>query len=105
MRLNDPFGRLQRRDEAGYDTVKTALRQAGVRDRAAARQVIARTRTRVLTFIAIVCTALVPVLLLWPRLLPIALALTALAVAVAANALIKARQHVQRYMDEEIDAG
>ena len=44
MRWNDPFGRMQHRDEVGYQSVRAALLQAGVKDRGAAERVLARTR-------------------------------------------------------------
>jgi len=102
MSLNDPFGRLKRRDEAGYEAVKAALVRAGVRDRDAAQRVIARTRTRVLLFIGGVCAALLPALVLWPRLAPVLVAGALLLMAVAVDSLVKGRRHVRRYIDEEV---
>jgi hypothetical protein len=102
-RLNDPFGRLQRRDEAGYATVKAALVRAGMRDRAAVERVIARTRARVTVFIAVVCAVLIPAAAVWPRAAPVTLALGVLLVAVAVNSLIKGSRHLRRYIDEELD--
>jgi hypothetical protein len=103
-RLNDPFGRLQRRDEAGYATVKAALVRAGVRDREAVERAIARTRARVAVFIAVVGAVLVPAAALWPRAAPVTLALGVLLVAFAVNSLIKGTRHFKRYIDEELDA-
>ena len=103
MRWNDPFGRMQHRDEVGYESVRAALLQAGVKDRGAAERVLARTRARVLGFIGVVAVGLAGAVLLAPRFTPVALALGLLLAVFAVNALLKGRRHVQRYVAEELD--
>jgi hypothetical protein len=103
MRWNDPFGRMQHRDEVGYQSVRAALLQAGVKDRGAAERVLARTRTRVLGFIGVVAVGLAAAMLLAPRFTPVALALGLLLAAFAVNALLKGRRHVLRFVVEELD--
>ena len=87
MNLNDPFGRLQQRDEAGYDSMRQKLQGAGIDSADRARQVIVNTRRNVLTFGAIVVLSAL------------------LLLVIAGNALIKGQRYLKRYIAEELDGG
>ncbi len=101
MNLNDPFGRLQQRDSAGYAALRDKLAAAGIDSAAAARQVMADTRRNVLTFSAVVVLSALLLLGLLPKLAPITLSLALLLLVVAGNALIKGRRYLQRFIAEE----
>jgi len=105
MNLNDPFGRLQQRDEAGYDSMRQKLQGAGIDSADRARQVIVNTRRNVLTFGAIVVLSALLLLGLLPTLAPITLSLALLLLVIAGNALIKGQRYLKRYIAEELDGG
>jgi phosphatidylglycerophosphate synthase len=105
MNLNDPFGRLQRRDEAGYDSMRQNLQVAGIDSADGVRQVMANTRRNVLTFCAIVVLSALLLLGLLPKLAPVTLSLALLLLVVAGNALIKGQRYLKRYIDEELGNG
>lgn len=105
MNLNDPFGRLRQRDEADYESLRQTLAGAGIDSIDAARRVMANTGRNVLVFSAVVVTATSALLLLFPRMAPVTLALALLLLAIAGNALIKGRRCVKRYMAEQLGPG
>jgi hypothetical protein len=102
MNLNDPFGRLQRRDQAGYDSLRQQLQDAGIDSAEAVQQLMANTRRNVLRFIAILVLSALVLLGLLPKLAPVTLSLALLLLVVAGNALIKGQRHLQRYVAEEL---
>ena len=101
MNLNDPFGRLQQRDAAGYAALRDKLAAAGVHSAAAVRQVQADTRRNVLTFGAVVLLTALLLVGLVPKLAPVTLSLALLLLVVAGNALIKGQRYLRRYVAEE----
>jgi hypothetical protein len=101
MNLNDPFGRLQQRDAAGYAALRDKLAAAGVDSSAAVKHVLADTRRNVLTFGAIVLLATLLLLGLVPKMAPITLSLAILLLVLAGNALIKGQRYLKRYVAEE----
>lgn len=102
MNLNDPFGRLQRRDQAGYEELRAKLRDSGIDTAEAARKVMTDTGRRVLGFGAVVVLAALLFAGLVPRLAPVTLALALLLLVIAGNALIKGRRYLRRYIAEEV---
>jgi hypothetical protein len=101
MKLDDPFGRMQRRDEADYEALKAALKRAGVRNADGARRVLAQSQRNALLFCAaVLMTGLLGAGLL-PALAPAILALALLLLAVAIKALVKGRGHARRLLAEE----
>jgi hypothetical protein len=102
MNLNDPFGRLHRRDEAGYASLRSALATAGIDTADEAWRVLKRTRRKVMVFSAVVLACAVLLLLLLPTLAPITLALAFLLLVIGLNAALKSRRFIERYVTEEI---
>lgn len=105
MNLNDPFGRLQQRDAAGYAALRDKLAAAGINSTAAVRKVMADTRRNVLTFAAAVVLGGFLLLVLLPTFAPITLSLAVLLLVVAGNALIKGQRYLKRYLAEECPPG
>jgi len=105
MNLNDPFGRLQRRDAAGYDSMRHKLLAAGIDSAEDVRHLLVSTRRNVLRFGAIVVVSALFLLVLVPTLAPITLSLALLLLVVAGNALIKGQRYLQRYIAEELGDG
>ena len=101
MKLNDPFGRLARRDESGYAAVRLRLKAAGIDDAAGVERILKQTRRNVLAFGAAVVLSTLGLALLLPRVAPIVYALALLLLAVATHALIQGRRHLRRYITEE----
>ncbi|MGB5832091.1 MAG: hypothetical protein WBG92_08885 [Thiohalocapsa sp.] len=102
MNLNDPFGRLQRRDEAGYAALRERLADAGVDSVGAAEGVMHNTRRNVLTFSAVVLMSALLLFALLPKLAPITGSLALFLLVIAANAMIKGRRYLKRYIAEEL---
>lgn len=101
MKLDDPFGRMQRRDEAEYEALKAALAKAGARNAEDARRVLGQSHRNVLMFSATVVLAALIGAGLFPALAPAILALALLLLAVAVKALVKGRKHARRLLAEE----
>lgn len=104
MNMNDPFGRLQRRDEAGYASLKESLDQAGVSNAGDVHKILARMRRNVWTFAGIVLVSALLLLGLFPDLAPIVLALALFFLVLAFNSLIQGRRGMKRYIAEELQA-
>ncbi len=53
MKLNDPFGRMEKRNQIAYEAIRDSMRRGGIDTPQAAREVISRTRKRAMTFLAV----------------------------------------------------
>ena len=104
MKLNDPFGRLEKKHQAAYQMMREAMQRGGIDSIQAAQDVIARSKNRTLKFLAVVLAVLLLALAVFPRFM-IAIAFLALMIiAWAVNSMISGRRYVQRYIDEELRA-
>lgn len=102
MKLNDPFGRLERRHQAGYEAMRASLRQAGIDTPQAVRAIIAQAWQRGLRIAAAALVLALLMGLLLPRLLPLTLALALFVVVWVVTSSINGRRYLQRYLDEEL---
>jgi hypothetical protein len=94
--LNDPFGRLRRRDEAAFEQLRARLADAGITEPEAIEAVLRRAQRRASVFAAIIIIAAIVLSLTLPALAPVVLAAAALALAVTAKSVLHGRQLLRR---------
>ena len=104
MKLNDPFGRMERRHQQGYESMRSMLRERGVDAPEAARELITRTRKQALRYMVIGVAVLLAVTVVIPKAMPLTLSLGLFLVVWVATSTINGQRYIQRYIDEELGA-
>lgn len=102
MKLNDPFGRLESRHQKGYESMRTALREAGIDTPRAAAELMRQAARRGLTLVLVGLLLLLLVAGLLPRLAPLALGLGVFLVVWVATSTVNGRRYIRRYIEEEL---
>ncbi len=102
MNMNDPFGRMSRRREAEYESMKTSLRKNGINTPEKARKLIVESRKRInkTAGIAVVLFLLLAVAL--PKFLPVTLCLAILALVLCFKSNVNGKVFIERYIEEEL---
>lgn len=103
MNLNDPFGRLEARQAKDYQSLRKALKEAGVDSREAAQRLHDRLGRRCRLSIAILLPVTLLLALLFPQAQVVFIALGGLGVLWVVNATRRGRMHLERYIAEEFD--
>ena len=103
MNINDPFGRMAKRHQTGYESVRATLQQAGIDTPQAAREIIRRTNIRSAKIVGFCLLALLLIAMLLPKLLPVALAIAFLILVWITTWVINGRRYIKRYIDEALD--
>lgn len=105
MKLNDPFGRMERRHQVTYEVVRDSLSRNDIKTVEGAEKIIRDTRMRALKFLA--ATAVIALLVGWllPRALLAVAAVALLAVAWTINWTINGERCIRRYIKEELGGG
>ena len=101
MNINDPFGRLARRHQLGYEAVRDSMVRNNINTPEAARGIIKDTKKRALKFSA----ALVVIALLTYLLLPRSIIIVggaAVVIGWVINWTINAERYISRYIEEEL---
>jgi hypothetical protein len=101
MKLNDPFGRVGRRQSQAYASLSTQWHQQGVRDAAAVAQVAQTMRRSAGAWIAIILGSGALAMLLFAGLRGMILVLGGLALLWIAVGWLQTRLYLQRYLREE----
>lgn len=104
MDLNDPFGRLRRRDEAAYETLCARLADAGITSADAVDALLRRARRNTALFAVLVLAGALVLSLLVPKLAPVIVAAALLALAAAGKAALQG-QRLLRRRQAELAAG
>ena len=102
MKLNDPFGRLEKRHQASYEMMRDAMSKSGITTVQAAQDVITESKNRSLKFLGVVLAFLLLIFFFSPNLMP---ALACLAVIMAIwtfKSVLNGRGYVNRYIAEEL---
>jgi hypothetical protein len=102
MKLNDPFGRMARRHQAGYEAMRDALRRSGTETAEAAWAIYTQAKKRGLNFIGIGSAILFLVTIILPQALPITLSLALLLIAWVISSTINGRRYIERYINEDL---
>ncbi len=102
MKLNDPFGRLERRHQQGYESMRNTLRNNNINTKEAAMGVIKRSKTHAFKYIGIGSVILLPISLAIPKVAPVTLSLTLFLVVWIASSTINGHRYIHRYIKEEL---
>jgi len=102
MKLNDPFGRLEKRNQANYEMMRDAMKKGGVTTEQAAQEIITTSKNRALKFLAVVLAALLIAMAFKPHLWAAFLCIAMLVAAWAFKSMLNGRRHVERYIEEEL---
>ena len=102
MNLNDPFGRVARREQQEYESLRDSLKESGVNSRSDADVILERIRARGTKIVTVIAIITLLVALLYPGALTVSLIFAGLALLWVFKMTKNARQHIQRYIDEEI---
>lgn len=103
MKLNDPFGRMERRHEQEYLSLCQSLKEAGVQDRQAAEALCQRLDKRGrIALMVIVPVTLALILIFAAYAVPLFLFGLVIGVWVV-NTTRKAKGYIRRYIDEQVD--
>ena len=104
MKLNDPFGRMEKKHQAAYQMMREAMRNGGVTTVEAAQDVIKRSKNRTFKFLAVVLAVLLLILALFPRYMAAIACLAVIFIVWGIKSMVNGRGYVQRYIDEELRA-
>jgi len=102
MKLNDPFGRMEKRHQVGYESMREALRNGGIETEEAARQVIEKARLRAIKFIGVTLALVLLVYLLMPTILPGVLGVALLVSVWLITWTVNGKRYIERYIAEEL---
>ncbi len=105
MKLNDPFGRLERRHQVGYEALRDSLNRNKIDTVEGARKIIRDTKVRALKFVAGVGAVLLLTYLLAPGYLVGVGAVGVIAGAWAISWTVNGERYVKRYIEEELSGG
>lgn len=102
MKLNDPFGRMERRHQVGFEAVRDSLRRNNVDTVEAAQKIIKDTKIRALKFLALAVVVLLLSYLLIPGAMLAVAAVIILAGAWVIAWTINGERYIKRYIQEEL---
>ena len=102
MKLTDPFGRMERRHNAGYKSMRDALQRAGIDTPQAAREVVKQSKQRALKVLIVGLVLMLLLACLLPQTLPIAIAIALFLLVWIATSTVNGKRYIQRYIDEDL---
>ena len=102
MKLNDPFGRLEKRNQASYEMMRDAMQRGGITTVQAAQEVIEQSKSRSLKFLCVVLAILLLIFFVVPKYMPVLACLAAIVIIWAVKSMISGKRYVDRYIKEEI---
>lgn len=102
MKLSDPFGRMERRHQAGYESVREALSNSDVDTAHKARELIKRSKARMIRFLTGIFIVLFLIFFLLPDMLPLALGLAVFLSVWSVTSTVNGSRYIQRYIEEDL---
>ena len=102
MKLNDPFGRMEKRHQANYEMMRDAMQKGGITTVQAAEDIIRKSKSRSVRFLSVVLAILFLVFCLVPRIMPALVCLAVILGLWTVNSIISGKRYVERYIDEEL---
>ncbi|MEW8626208.1 MAG: hypothetical protein AB2551_10675 [Candidatus Thiodiazotropha sp.] len=102
MKLNDPFGRMERRHQLGYEMMRDALREAGIETPGEARDAISKAWKRGFKIMGVGMLLLLGVLAAIPNAAPLILVLAFIMVVWVVSSNINGQKYINRYIKEEM---
>jgi len=103
MRLNDPFGRLERRHQQGYETMRKTLQEADIRTPQAARALAREAGRRAAAVLTLGLLCLLLLAGLAPKTAPLALAFGVFLAVWVISSTLNGRRYIRRYIEEELE--
>jgi Flp pilus assembly protein TadB len=103
--MNDPFGRLERRHQAGYEAMRDSLRKGGVKTKEEARELMRGSEQRVIKFLAIALGVALLLTLLFPSAVPVVLAAALFLLVWVITFTINGRRYINRFIEEDLGSG
>ncbi|MFW2366395.1 MAG: hypothetical protein ACN4GW_08255 [Desulforhopalus sp.] len=103
MKLNDPFGRMERRHQEGYITMRDAMIRGGIDTPDAAKNLIEVAKKRAITFLSVGLVICLFVILVSPSALPVALALCGFLAVWAITSARNSKRYIERFIKEELE--
>ena len=104
MKLNDPFGRMERRHQVGYEALRDSLHRNKIYTEEGARKIIRDTKTRALKFVIGAGVVVLLTYLLLPSFLIGVGAVVVLAGAWVITWTVNGERYVKRYIEEELSS-
>ena len=102
MNINDPFGRMQGKQERDYESLRASLQRSGVTTSAAANLLLAKLSNKLKYGLAFIIPTTLILALILPEMRIITLAIGGLLAVWIVNASRRGRQYLERYIDEEL---
>ncbi len=102
MNINDPFGRMQGKQQRDYESLCQSLRKSGVTTPVAAQQLLQNLGKRMRYGLAIIVPITVALALLFPEARIITLAVGGLLAVWVVNVSRRGQQYLTRYISEEL---
>lgn len=102
MKLNDPFGRLQQKQQNQYESLRATLREAGIDSADEARRYMSNMRTNTLVVAGLVLGVTLLVALFFPQYLAISLVFGIVILLWLASVMFNGYRFIKRYIDEEL---
>lgn len=103
MNINDPFGRMQGKQQRDYESLCESLRRSGLDNPAAARLLLVKLGKRMTYGLAIIIPTTLALVLLFPDMRIITLAIGGLLSVWIVNASRRGQLYVERYIHEELE--
>jgi len=103
MKISDPFGRMERRHQAGYEAMRDILRRGCVNTVESAEEIINQSRVRAIKTVGIGCVFFLLVGLLFPKFALGACAVAVLLAAWVISSTINGRRYIKRYIKEDLE--
>ena len=101
MKLNDPFGRMARRREREYQSLRQSLINAGLTDRTKAEELIESLQNRSRKGLWILIPATAVLALLFREYAVYILAVGGLIILWLTNTMSRGSEYIRRYIEEE----
>tara|TARA_R110001583_G_scaffold14560_4_gene60638 strand:- start:6553 stop:6891 length:339 start_codon:yes stop_codon:yes gene_type:complete len=102
MNINDPFGRMQGKEQRDYESLRASLQRSGVTDPAGAHLLLEKLGNRMKYGLAFILPTTLILALLLPEMRIITLAIGGLLAVWIVNASRRGKQYLERYIDEEL---
>ena len=102
MKFSDPFGRMERRHQAGYKTMREALNKSSIDTVEKAGELIRQSKNRMIRFILFVLIILFLIFLFLPDMLPIAFGLSVFLSVWAVTSTVNGIRYIQRFIEEDL---
>jgi len=102
MKLNDPFGRLEKRNQASYEMMRDAMQRGGINTVQAAEDIIRQSKSRSIKFLCVTLAVLLLILCLVPKYMPVLACFAVIVIMWTVKSMISGKRYVDRYINEEI---